>query len=85
LSSKLIFLEQYFNIQYGGFVANISGGLDTIYWLVFTFIIILLCKNSIELTSKFKTNTIHLFAYLLLLFYALGEMNSISEFLYFNF
>jgi D-alanyl-lipoteichoic acid acyltransferase DltB (MBOAT superfamily) len=85
LSSKLTFLNQYLSIQYGGFVASINGSNDTIYYLALSFIIILLFNNSTGLATKFKTNKSYLIFSMFLLLYALGEMNSISEFLYFNF
>ena len=85
LQNKLTFLNQYINIQYGGFITNIQGGYHTVYWLVLAFIMTILCKNSIELLTKFKTNKKYLVISFFLLSYTLGEMNSISEFLYFNF
>jgi len=85
LSNKLLFIDQYFNIQYGGFITNIKGGLDTVYWVLIGFVFTLLFKNSMELMAGFKTNKIYLTFNLFLIFYALGEMNAISEFLYFNF
>ena len=53
-------------------------------WIIAIFILIFF-KNSIELSKQFKLN-IYYFTFTLILFLtAYGELNEISEFLYFNF
>lgn len=85
LSNKFSFLNHYLDVQFGGFIGNIGGGLEIIYWIPLGFIIIILFKNSIELLEHLKYNKAYLIFNSVLLLYSLGYMNKVSEFLYFNF
>ena len=84
LESKLNFLYQY-NIHFGNFLTNIGGKRETLLWILSTFIILLVFKNSIEKLQLFKPN------YQTALFSATAftisviYLNKVSEFLYFNF
>jgi hypothetical protein len=80
LSSRLQFLHKY-NIEFGQFLPN----KYTPIWLVFGFIVILLFKSSMEKGREFKlsyrTNLLASFCFI----YSVLSLNTVSEFLYFNF
>ena len=84
LSSKLAFLVKY-NIEFGEFVQNIEGTMFTPIWLIFGFVLVLLLKNSMEKWKDFKTNRWYLFIHILMIYVSLSLLNTVSEFLYFNF
>jgi D-alanyl-lipoteichoic acid acyltransferase DltB (MBOAT superfamily) len=84
LASKLAFLIKY-NIQFGDFVKNIEGTFYTPIWLIFGFILVLLLKNSMEFSTKFKTNVWYLFIHITIVYISLSLLDTVSEFLYFNF
>lgn len=73
-----------FNIKYGAFVANIEGSYDTPIVLLFGFIIVLLLKNTNNISSnsisRYKIFLVALFSSFVIL-----KLNEISQFLYFNF
>ncbi|ABL01924.1 membrane bound O-acyl transferase, MBOAT family protein [Candidatus Ruthia magnifica str. Cm (Calyptogena magnifica)] len=83
-SNKLNFLSEY-NIQFGEVMKMTNDGSDVIKWIIFGFILILVFKNSLEKTNKFKSNIWHLLIHVIVLFTALTSLNTVSEFLYFNF
>ena len=84
LESRLAFLIDI-GINFGNFVQNINGDSYTPAWILFGFILVLLFKNSIEQVNKFKTNTWHLLINTALLLVALTSINTVSNFLYYNF
>lgn len=85
LHSKLAFLSQ-FQVTFGA--SQLTGVKDVILFILVGFLIVLLSKNSIQLTERFRPNFYHAvflsFALLtgLISIYALKNA---SEFLYFNF
>ena len=83
-SDKLSYLSEY-NIKFGEVMKMTHDGSDIINWLIFSFILILVCKNSIERIAKFKINskTVSLAG----ISFVLGilSLNKVSEFIYFNF
>ena len=86
--NKLIFLKQIgFNIEIANkkFLYSIQGDISTFIWLVFGFIIVLFCKNSMEQMSSFQSTFYKLIFNFFILSCALFMMNRTSEFLYFNF
>ena len=83
-SNKLNFLSEY-NVQFGEVMKMTHDGSDIINWMVLTFILIFVFKNSMEKAKKFKTNFWYLLIHIIILFIALSTLNTVSEFLYFNF
>ena len=84
LKNKLSFLTEY-GISFGTVFNNTNGGRWTIEVLFFTFICVLIFKNSVEKLASFKLNYK---TALLSGFYFVGSLlllNRVSEFLYFNF
>jgi len=84
LADKLAFLSNY-GVEFGGFTANLSAGMDLIVWLLIGFILIIFFKNPMEVSRKFKTNILYLTIHIIIIFTSLSLLNTISEFLYFNF
>ncbi|MFK5937223.1 MAG: MBOAT family protein [Sulfurimonas sp.] len=82
--SKLGFLSNY-GVEFGLFLANISGNQWTVLCLFLTIIMIVLFKNSMERLHNFKPNIYYVIVTSLLLFYIFISMDVPSEFLYFNF
>ncbi|WP_105911709.1 MBOAT family O-acyltransferase, partial [Aliarcobacter cryaerophilus] len=85
LESKLVFLKS-FGITFTGFVANIGINLFTLLWFTAGFVLVLLCKNSMEKMIDFKASylkIIFLIFILSLSFYSMIATK--TEFLYFNF
>jgi len=86
LSSKLNFLTAHFNIKFGNFIDHIHGGIDTIIWLIFGFILILFYKNTMEKSIFFKLNFFNIIFISFIFYYSIISMITVkSEFLYFNF
>jgi D-alanyl-lipoteichoic acid acyltransferase DltB (MBOAT superfamily) len=84
LDSKLYFLSNY-GIEFSGFLANLKAGNDLISWFLIAFIIISLGKNSIEISKKFKPNSLYVLLQLAMIFIVFQSFDKVSEFLYFNF
>jgi len=61
---------------------NMSGAIK---YLIIGFILVLCCRNSVQLMEKFKPNVLYLIFSLFLLLYSLMNLTKVSEFLYFNF
>ena len=81
------FLEEY-GVVFGFFYANLTTyGVSTylIFWLFLAFILLLVCKNSIEALNSFRLNYRTAFFIAFLFTAGVVGLNSISEFLYFNF
>ena len=76
---------QHFNVEFGGYLIHIGGRRDSIIWLLVGFILILCCKNSMQLLNSRKVEKFYIVAVAFLLLAALSNLNTVSEFLYFNF
>lgn len=76
---------QHFNVEFGGYLIHIGGRRDSIIWLLVGFILILCCKNSMQLLNSRKVEKFYIVAVSFLLLAALSNLNTVSEFLYFNF
>jgi alginate O-acetyltransferase complex protein AlgI len=85
LSYKLSFLTK-FHISFGD--SPLSGFKDSIIYILSAFLIVIVWKNSIQLTEKFKPNLLNAvfisFA-LLIGLVSIYALKNASEFLYFNF
>lgn len=84
LSDKLSFLSPY-GVEFGEVTKNIGNGSESLKWIIFAFIIILVFSNSMEKKESFLCNYRTI---LLTLVFSIGgilSLNKISEFLYFNF
>jgi D-alanyl-lipoteichoic acid acyltransferase DltB (MBOAT superfamily) len=84
LASKLAFLKHY-GIEFGSFVNAINGDLYTLIWVMAGFVMILLFKNSIELSRGFTVNRKYFLFTVCLFFGTVAYIGKVSEFLYFNF
>ena len=80
LADKLSFLKS-FDIQFGGFVENISGDISTIVWIAAFFWVVLFFENQFNPLKSYKTAVVGG----LLFSYSVLSLNRVSEFLYFNF
>ena len=83
LETKLSFLSNY-GVEFGP-MFGAQGTSFVAVWLIFTLILVVFTKNSIQLLDNLKKNTFYAFITALLFVIALFDMNKISEFLYFNF
>ncbi len=81
---KLIFLENY-GIEFNRVTENLEGGSDIINFLIMSFLIVLLSKNSMEFKNNFKSDILRLLFTTFLFIYSIFYFNRFSEFLYFNF
>jgi len=86
LSDKLEFLVQY-GVGFGfeGAISAIQGDRWTFIWLFIGFVLILLFRNSMENIRKFRTSSINCMINIIALLASVFCLNTISEFLYFNF
>jgi alginate O-acetyltransferase complex protein AlgI len=85
LHSYLTFLSQY-RISFVS--SNLAGVNDAILLILIGLMIVLVSKNSIQLTEKFKPNFLHalfLSSALLIGLISIYALKNASEFLYFNF
>jgi D-alanyl-lipoteichoic acid acyltransferase DltB (MBOAT superfamily) len=81
------FLEES-GVAFGFFYANITTSGSPIYlilWLFLGFIVVLFCKNSIEQLKGLRLNYRTAFFIAFLFTAGVIGLNSVSEFLYFNF
>jgi hypothetical protein len=83
LKSKLSFLTEY-GIEFGS-MFGVQGTSFVAVWVVFTLLLVVFTKNSIQLMNNLKQNTFYALITAFLFVVALYDMNKISEFLYFNF
>lgn len=83
LSNKLEILEQY-GVTFGGMALNIKGDESIIPYLLVSFLIVLVFKNSNQLSSQ-KPNVLLLLYMSLLTLVSVGYIGEYNEFLYFNF
>ena len=86
LEDKLFMLKDY-GINFGKWMADITpdGGELLVYSFIASFVIIFLCKNSIEMLNNFKLNYPNILFITVILFFGILSLNRISEFLYFGF
>lgn len=73
------------NHSFGVWLERTDGNFQTVYWLVAVMGIVFMAKNSMQLTEKFKTNSITAIWTGAMFAIVIFNMNKISEFLYFNF
>jgi len=73
-----------YGIEFGN-MFGVQGTSFVAVWLVFTLLLVISFKNTIQLSSKLRLNTYYALITALLFVIALYDMNKISEFLYFNF
>ncbi len=75
------------DIQFGYTLSHINGSISLVLLLLTGSVIILLPKNSNELTKhlQYKTRTLLFTALLYILSLVFSEYNQVSEFIYFNF
>ena len=66
-------------------MAGVKGNDTTLWTLVIIMIFTLTCKNSMQLEHNFKPTWKNLLFVVLVSFYALINLNKVSEFLYFQF
>ena len=66
-------------------LSNIEGTLFTIVWLLFSFIICLIFKNSINLLKDFKLTLFNMVLTICLLYISFFHIKRYSEFIYFQF
>ena len=81
----LSFLNSYDWITFGKVTEHIGDGSKVLNYLLVGFILILFFNNSFEQMKNFKLNKLNLIFNILLFLTALSLLNSVSEFLYFNF
>jgi hypothetical protein len=81
---KLLFLEDY-GIKFAQVTKNLGGGSDILNFLIISFFIVLVLKNSMELKNSFKPDILRLLFTTFLFIYSIFYFNKFSEFLYFNF
>jgi alginate O-acetyltransferase complex protein AlgI len=84
LEGRLGFLTDL-GVNFGGLTANIGGDFYTPIWIFSGFVLILFAKNSMELASKFKTSMWYLFIHSAMILTSITLLDTVSEFLYFNF
>jgi len=84
LSNKLNFLSEY-NIQFGEVMKMTHDGSEFINWIIFSLVLTLFFKNSIERIDNFQLNYKAAFLSLIAFTTGIMSLDKISEFLYFNF
>ncbi len=82
-AEKLAFLNDY-GITFGEWLHHINGN-KSVSWILIGLIIVLATKNSMQLRESFKPNKWYLIFSIVLMMYAVSNLNKLSEFLYFNF
>ncbi len=88
LSARLSFLQQY-DVKFGAWMGALRGDLYTPIWILATFVLILVFKNSTErinINSAKPTIGLAIFTALLTVLTIMNMINApYTEFLYFNF
>ncbi len=82
-AEKLAFLQEY-GVEFGAWLPNINGNKSGT-WIIVAFILVLFFKNSMQLRESFKPNKWYFIFSVVIMMYAISNMNKLSEFLYFNF
>jgi len=81
---KLSFLNDY-GIQFGEWLSNMDGN-KSFSWIFISLLVVLICKNSMEImNNNFKPNRWYFIYAVILFLYTTSILNKVSEFLYFNF
>jgi D-alanyl-lipoteichoic acid acyltransferase DltB (MBOAT superfamily) len=84
LVDKLEFLNSY-GVNFGSFVDNLQADSLIIVWLLMGFVLTLFFKNSMEKKDSFILNYKTVILASLCFLSAVLSLNTVSEFLYFNF
>ena len=84
LSNKLNFLSEY-NIQFGEVMKMTHDGSDAINWIIFSFILVLVFKNSIQKINNFQLNYKTAIFTSIIITISILSLSGESEFLYFRF
>ena len=84
LSHKLSFLSIY-GVSFGEFIVNIQGDIYTIVFLLGCFPILILSKNSIQMTRNFKPKLLTVILISFIFVITILKFSNYSEFLYFRF
>jgi len=82
-AEKLAYLNDY-GITFGEWLHHINGN-KSVSWILIGLIIVLATKNSKQLRESFKPTKWYLIFSIVLMMYAVSNLNKLSEFLYFNF
>lgn len=72
-------------IQFGTVYDHINGKAQTTAYIVLGFLLVLLCKNSMQQSSDFKPTRLNLIFTIALFLTSVSMLSEVSEFLYFNF
>jgi D-alanyl-lipoteichoic acid acyltransferase DltB (MBOAT superfamily) len=84
IESKLSFLKTW-GVQFGGgWLNEVKADPKIAVWLFLGFIIVLACKNSMQIRDRFKPNIFYMIA-TILFFLSILILYRKSEFIYFNF
>ncbi len=83
LENSLSFLLNY-GVEFGP-MFGVQGTSYVAVWLIVFLLIVIFIKNSNQLSSNLKQNTIYALVTAILFVVSIYDMNKISEFLYFNF
>jgi hypothetical protein len=81
---KMSFLSDS-NIDFGYWLQSVSKDTYTMYWMMAGLFVIVVLKNSNELTERFKPNVFTSLYAAALFLVAASSLSKLSEFLYFNF
>lgn len=73
-----------YGIEFGRFLEHLGGHTTTVYAIVIAFVLITM-KNTMELSSDFKSSWKNIFIIYILFITSLLNIQKQSEFLYFNF
>lgn len=84
LSEKLAFLKSY-GFQFGSVFPSVDPNMEILSWFAISFIIVLFCKNSIQLKDQLVMNTKTMLLTIVLLVWSLLYLGRVSDFIYFNF
>jgi len=85
LANKLDFLLQYGISFSNNYLKAIYGNNYTLLYLFIAFIVVIICKNSIQLKEQFKFNIKYALFMIILLVISFLNLSNVSTFLYFNF
>jgi hypothetical protein len=84
IESKLSFLKTW-GVQFGGgWLEEVKADPKIAVWLFLGFVIVLACKNSMQIRDRFKPNIFYMIA-TILFFLSILILYRKSEFIYFNF
>lgn len=81
---KFPMLSQY-GVEFGNSLINIRGNFETLLWVFFAMVFVLIFKNSVELRERFVSSYLTVTTTVVALTASVLMLNKVSEFLYFNF